>query len=193
MPLPPPGRGPFPGGAALRLILTGLAVTLMSCSDSSSRRKKAPPAPLAVASYIGSTQCGVCHGPDIPAAFEPTYHDDWQKTAHGRAGNTAPSEQNIVADADQSGTTDFMDGLDLHYYSGNHGGPARDFDEKGWFHLMKRAWYTEELLAKHSTIMDRYDPEKRVALVVAEWGTWHKVEPGTNPGFLYQQSKIDTL
>jgi alpha-N-arabinofuranosidase len=38
--------------------------------------------------------------------------------------------------------------------------------------------------------MDMYDPEKRVALVVDEWGTWHAVEPGTNPGFLYQQNTL---
>jgi alpha-N-arabinofuranosidase len=38
--------------------------------------------------------------------------------------------------------------------------------------------------------MDKYDPEKRVALVVDEWGAWHQVEPGTNPGFLYQQNTL---
>jgi alpha-N-arabinofuranosidase len=38
--------------------------------------------------------------------------------------------------------------------------------------------------------MDKYDPEKKVALVVDEWGTWYDVEPGTNPGFLFQQSTI---
>jgi alpha-N-arabinofuranosidase len=48
----------------------------------------------------------------------------------------------------------------------------------------------EELLAKHSNIMDRYDPQKRVALIPDEWGNWHSVEPGTNPGFLYQQNTL---
>jgi alpha-N-arabinofuranosidase len=38
--------------------------------------------------------------------------------------------------------------------------------------------------------MDRYDPEKRVGLAVDEWGTWYRVEPGTNPGFLYQQNSL---
>ena len=38
--------------------------------------------------------------------------------------------------------------------------------------------------------MTKYDPEKRVGLIVDEWGTWHKVEPGTNPGFLYQQNTV---
>jgi alpha-N-arabinofuranosidase len=38
--------------------------------------------------------------------------------------------------------------------------------------------------------MDRYDPEKRVGLIVDEWGVWHNVEPGSNPGFLYQQNTM---
>ena len=38
--------------------------------------------------------------------------------------------------------------------------------------------------------MDRYDPEKRVGLIVDEWGTWYDVEEGTNPGFLYQQNTM---
>jgi alpha-N-arabinofuranosidase len=38
--------------------------------------------------------------------------------------------------------------------------------------------------------MDKYDPDKRVGLYVDEWGTWYDVEPGTNPGFLYQQNTL---
>ncbi len=88
-----------------------------------------------------------------------------------------------------------MDGLSLHYYTveGPHfeiKGSALDFDEKGWFDLMKNTLYMEEMVKKHSAVMDVYDPEKKVALVVDEWGTWHKVEPGTNPGFLYQQNTL---
>jgi alpha-N-arabinofuranosidase len=48
----------------------------------------------------------------------------------------------------------------------------------------------EEQVTRHSTIMDKYDPSKRVALVVDEWGVWTDVEPGTNPGFLYQQNSL---
>jgi alpha-N-arabinofuranosidase len=55
---------------------------------------------------------------------------------------------------------------------------------------MRAAMYMEELVVKHSAIMDKYDPEKKVALIVDEWGTWFNVEPGTNPGFLYQQNTL---
>jgi alpha-N-arabinofuranosidase len=48
----------------------------------------------------------------------------------------------------------------------------------------------DELLTKNEVIMDKYDPDKRVGLIVDEWGTWYDVEPGTNPGFLYQQNTM---
>ena len=46
------------------------------------------------------------------------------------------------------------------------------------------------MLPEHSAIMDKYDPEKKVALVVDEWGGWYNVESGTNPGFLFQQNTM---
>jgi len=87
-----------------------------------------------------------------------------------------------------------MNGLSLHYYTvpggwGNRGS-ATEFGEAEWFDCLKRALRIEEFIHKHSIIMDRYDPEKRVGLIVDEWGTWYKVEPGTNPGFLYQQNSL---
>jgi alpha-N-arabinofuranosidase len=48
----------------------------------------------------------------------------------------------------------------------------------------------DELVRRHAAIMERYDPDKRVGLIVDEWGTWFDVEPGTNPGFLYQQNTL---
>jgi len=55
---------------------------------------------------------------------------------------------------------------------------------------MKSALQMEELVTKHEAIMDKYDPQKKVAMVVDEWGGWYDVEPGTNPGFLYQQNTM---
>jgi alpha-N-arabinofuranosidase len=88
-----------------------------------------------------------------------------------------------------------MDGLSLHYYTipGDFWlgkGAALDPSEKEWFITMKKALHIDELITKHSTIMDKYDPEKRVGMIIDEWGTWFDVEPGTNPGFLYQQNTI---
>ena len=88
-----------------------------------------------------------------------------------------------------------MDGLSLHHYTlpnpdWNHKGPATGFDESAWLRTMDRALYMQELVERHSEIMDRYDPDGRVALIVDEWGCWFDVEPGTNPGFLYQQNSV---
>ena len=88
----------------------------------------------------------------------------------------------------------YMDGLSLHYYTvpgeWAHKGSATDFGEEQWFLSMKKASRIEELLCEHSRIMDEFDPEVRVGLVVDEWGIWLDVEPGTNPGFLYQQNSL---
>jgi alpha-N-arabinofuranosidase len=81
-------------------------------------------------------------------------------------------------------------GLSLHYYTWGDGETATEITDKNWFSTMKKTLYMEELVTKHSAIMDKYDPGKNVSLVVDEWGTWFKVEPGTNPGFLYQQNTI---
>jgi alpha-N-arabinofuranosidase len=85
-----------------------------------------------------------------------------------------------------------MAGLALHYYcgSGNKSRSATRFDEGDWFHQLRSALRMDELIAKHAEIMDKYDPQKKVALIVDEWGAWHEVEPGTNPGFLYQQNSL---
>ncbi len=88
----------------------------------------------------------------------------------------------------------FMDGLSLHEYvfpkEWECKGAATGFGQDEWFSVMKKTIFVEELLAKHIAIMDRHDPERRIALIVDEWGNWHDVEPGTNPGFLYQQNSI---
>jgi len=85
-----------------------------------------------------------------------------------------------------------MQGLALHYYcgSGKNSRSATQFGEEDWFEQLARALKMDELLRRHSTIMDSFDPEGRVALVVDEWGAWHDVEPGTNSGFLYQQNSL---
>ncbi len=90
----------------------------------------------------------------------------------------------------------FMDGLSLHYYTserqpdGSRIGSATDFDEGDWFTFLRKGLYMEELVTRHSAIMDQYDPQKRVGLIVDEWGTWYAAEPGTNPRFLYQQNSL---
>ncbi|WP_274365420.1 alpha-N-arabinofuranosidase [Paenibacillus thermotolerans] len=89
----------------------------------------------------------------------------------------------------------FMDSITLHYYTLPTGdwwnkGAATGFPESEWGATLNKALHMEELITRHSAIMDQYDPSKRIGLIVDEWGTWYDVEPGTNPGFLYQQNTI---
>lgn len=91
----------------------------------------------------------------------------------------------------------YMDGLAIHYYTsvkrlpdGSREGSATVFDEAGWMEIVSKGLFMDELVRKHSTIMDKYDPAKKVALIVDEWGTWFAVEPGTHPRFLYQQNTM---
>lgn len=87
-----------------------------------------------------------------------------------------------------------LDGLSLHYYTHPEGwmvkGSATEFDDKVWYKTMAKTLYMEELIQRHSAIMDQYDPKKQIGMIIDEWGTWFTVEPGTNPGFLYQQNTM---
>ncbi len=86
-------------------------------------------------------------------------------------------------------------GLSIHYYSVPDGwsrpkGSSTIFDENAWFKTMQANLQMDEIIRGHEAIMDRYDPRKTKGLVVDEWGNWFDVEPGTNPGFLYQQNTL---
>jgi alpha-L-arabinofuranosidase len=86
-----------------------------------------------------------------------------------------------------------LDAVALHHYSvidWNKKGPSTTFDEETYFKTMKQALLMEELVTKHAAIMDKYDPQKKVALLVDEWGGWYDVEPGTNGAFLFQQNTM---
>ncbi len=110
-----------------------------------------------------------------------------------------------IAGGPSSGDTHWMDvlmkgtdngqrwGVSLHHYTvadWGKKGSATEFDEWEYFKILHLAYYMDELIKEHSAVMDKYDPEKKTALAVDEWGNWYEVEPGTNPGFLYQQNTL---
>ncbi len=88
-----------------------------------------------------------------------------------------------------------MDALSLHYYTiagpgWNDKTAATGFGEELYFSGLKKGSRIEEIVTRHSQIMDEFDPRKRVGMYVDEWGIWTDVEPGTNPGFLFQQNSM---
>jgi Alpha-L-arabinofuranosidase len=87
-----------------------------------------------------------------------------------------------------------MHGISLHYYTvkGWQGskGSATQFTNDDYYWTIGKCVEIEEVIQKHINIMDKYDANNRIALMLDEWGTWWDVEPGTNPGFLYQQNTM---
>lgn len=87
-----------------------------------------------------------------------------------------------------------MNGLSLHYYTVPHEwskkGKSLEFTSEEYYTTIEKAYKMEELVRRHGDIMNCYDPDKRIGLIVDEWGTWYDVEEGTNPGFLYQQNTM---
>ncbi len=90
--------------------------------------------------------------------------------------------------------TDLVAGVSLHYYTHPGGwenkGKALTFTKDEYYETISRTYFMEELIRRHCDIINCYDPDHRLGLIVDEWGTWYQVEEGTNPGFLYQQSTI---
>lgn len=124
-----------------------------------------------------------------------TFMGDWTNGEHMYrvASGSSDNDYNWTEVLMRDVPSNLMEGLALHHYAvidWNAKGSATQFTEKQYFTIMKYALQMEELVTRHATIMDKYDPKKKVALVVDEWGGWYDVEPGTNPGFLYQQNSI---
>lgn len=86
-----------------------------------------------------------------------------------------------------------MDAIAVHYYTvleWRAKGSATSFSADQYYRTMQRAVGVDECLAKHIAIMDKYDPAGKIDLLLDEWGTWWDVEPGTNPGHLFQQNTM---
>ncbi|MGZ3939925.1 MAG: alpha-N-arabinofuranosidase [Flavisolibacter sp.] len=86
-----------------------------------------------------------------------------------------------------------INGVSIHHYSvidWSHKSSATGFTEDEYFRTMQQAYRMEDMIKGNSDVMDKYDPEKKVGLVVDEWGGWYETEPGTNRDFLYQQNSM---
>ena len=86
-----------------------------------------------------------------------------------------------------------INGLSMHSYTVGKWPPAfasENFGEIEYSQFLKLTLAMDDLIKQHTAIMDKYDPEKKVALVVDEWGAWYAPLPGSNPGFLVQQNSL---
>jgi len=76
-----------------------------------------------------------------------------------------------------------------HYYCGT-AGTATEFDESQWLELLTKAIAVEGIITGHRQLMDEFDPDRRIDLILDEWGAWHPVETGKPRGGLYQQNTM---
>lgn len=117
-----------------------------------------------------------------------------QKICCGANADDADWTETVLKTCFKKNDHGFMNGLSLHYYTvpndWDHKGSATVFDEKEWYKTLEKTLYMDKLIHMHGAIMDQYDPEKKIGMIVDEWGNWFDVEPGTNPGFLYQQNTM---
>lgn len=130
--------------------------------------------------------------------FNPAQRDKDQmlKIAVGPGGDgpqwTAWTEAVMKAYHDHDWAWD-IDGLSMHSYTVGKWPPAfksEGFGETEYSEFLKHTLAMDDLIKQHSAIMDKYDPQKKVALVVDEWGAWYAPLPGSNPGFLVQQNSL---
>ncbi len=124
-----------------------------------------------------------------------TYTKDYPNAKLKKVASGANSEDYNWTDVLMKNIpNNMMWGIGVHYYTVPKTwavkGSATKFDEAEYFTTMQKALKMEELINRHVTIMDKYDPAKKVAIAVDEWGIWTDVEPGTNPAFLYQQNSL---
>ena len=121
--------------------------------------------------------------------YRPGAENKIQRIACGPSGTNYEWTEVLMKIAGQK-----MNGLALHYYTrltrGWPRGSATEFGEDQWFTILEKTLLMEELVTKHGAIMDKYDPEKKIGLMVDEWGTWYDPTPGSHQGFLEQQNTM---
>ena len=151
--------------------------------------------------YLGvGNECGGCGGNMRPEYYSDLYRR-YATYCRNYDGNVLYKVASGASDYDYNWTKVLMDrignqmhGVSLHYYTvkGWEGskGSATDFDTDWWYNMVSKAVEVEEVIENHKAIMNAYDPEGKVDLLLDEWGTWFDVEPGTNPGHLYQQNTM---
>ena len=148
---------------------------------------------------VGNENWG-CGGNMRPEYYADVYKR-YQTFCHNYSGNRLYRIACGPSSADYNWTEVMMknldsnnvDAIDLHYYTmpvWPEMESATYFDDELYYKTIAAANFSDELITRHSEIMNRYDPEKKIGLVIGEWGCWHKVEEGTNPGFLYQQNTM---
>lgn len=149
---------------------------------------------------VGNENWG-CGGDMNPEYYSNLYRnyasyiqgDEFQRVICGPAGDDTNWTEKILATL--KGKNHLAQGLSLHYYTLPTGdwsskGSSTDFGEKMWFNTLQNTLKVDDYIQQHLAIMDKYDPEGNIKLIVDEWGAWYDKLPGTKEGFLQQQNTL---
>ena len=148
---------------------------------------------------VGNESWG-CGGSMLPEYYADLYRR-YQTYCRNYDGNNLYKVASGASDYDWNWTKVLMDkaghtmnGISLHYYTvtGWNGskGAALKFNPDEYYWTMGKCLEVEDVIKRHAAIMDQKDPDKKIGLLLDEWGTWWDEEPGTIPGHLYQQNTM---
>lgn len=112
------------------------------------------------------------------------------KIACGPSGDDYNWTEKLMSSLDDGQTK----AISMHYYTvpkdWSQKGSATDFTDEEYYTTISKTLFIEEVIKRHCAIMYKHNPSGSIGLIVDEWGCWYDVEPGTNPGFLYQQNTM---
>ena len=165
------------------------------------RARNGHPGPWKIAYFAVGNEAWGCGGNMTPEHYVDLYRQDanFLKAPEGarplivaRGGNDNYTSWTtaLVAKVGRN-----MGAISFHYYTipGEHWrskGPATGFGEDQWISTLAHTLKMDDYIAQNTAVMDKYDPAKKIAFAVDEWGTWYDAEPGREPGFLYQQNTL---
>jgi alpha-L-arabinofuranosidase len=165
------------------------------------RARNGRPKPWKIAYFAVGNEAWGCGGDMTPEYYVDLYrrYANFLKAPMGARPVIIASGGN---DNDTSWTTALiskvsrgMGAISFHYYTipGDRWqakGPTTGFGEDQWISTLAHTLKMDDFINQNSAVMDKYDPAKKVAFAVDEWGTWYDPEPGREPGFLYQQNTL---
>jgi alpha-L-arabinofuranosidase len=165
------------------------------------RARNGHPKPWKIAYFAVGNEAWGCGGNMSPERYEDLFRQyaNFLKAPMGARPVIVASGGN---DNDISWTTALiskpnrdMGAISFHYYTipGDRWqakGPTTGFSEDQWISTLAHTLKMDDYITQNSAVMDKYDPTKKIAFAVDEWGTWYDPEPGREPGFLYQQNTL---
>ncbi len=121
----------------------------------------------------------------------PDYGVGLRFVGSGPNGGDTEWTRRFFAALDGRGDLDRMWGWALHHYSSPPSGDALQFDAPAWYGLLERGDLMEPLIDRHWQVMGERDRQRKVKLVVDEWGAWYAMTTSPDPAYLFgEQSTI---